>query len=339
MELALYCPVYGYYEKEKDTVGRRGDFITSVSVGNLFGQLLAFQFGEWLREAGAAGPEARIVEAGAHAGQLGSDIMAWLRERRPELYNGLEYVIVEPSSRRREWQRHRLDGFGNKIRWVARLEELAGSGVQGIIFSNELLDALPVYRLAWDAKNRRWFEWGVALKDGGLAWAKIQPPTSGLRPPMLADGWLEILPDGFTFDICPGAEHWWREAAGILRCGKLVTIDYGLAAEEFFRPERKEGTLRAYARQHLSKDLLANPGNQDLTAHVNFTALQAAGESSGLRSEPLETQGKFLTRIAERIWKHETDFGAWTPAHTRQFQTLTHPEHLGRAFRVLIQSR
>src|ERR1019366_813007 len=149
---------------------------------------------------------------------------------------------------------------------------------------------------------------------------------------------LAALPDGYTIETCPAAEDWWREAAGILERGKLMTIDYGLIADELILPSRPRGTLRAYFRHHAGDDLLANVGEQDLTAHVNFSAIQAAGESVGLKTESLQTQSQFLTRILEKASK-DNSLGEWTPAQARQFQTLTHPEHLGRAFRVLVQSR
>ncbi len=362
MELVLYCPVCGYYEKEKDTVGRRGDFFTSVSVGTVFGELLAFQFAEWLGEPRRArgdgcavpGPggqargkkgEGRIVEAGAHDGKLAGDILSWFCERRPELYHKLEYVIVEPSSRRQEWQKQMLHECGDKVRWVAALEELAGEGVCGIIFCNELLDAMPFHRLGWDAVRRKWFEWGVAIAQGEFVWVKMELAEAGGqklevgRRRSVSEDLLAILPDGFTTEICPAAENWWREAAEVLRVGKLLAIDYGLTAEEFFAPERKEGTLRAYSRHHPSRDVLADPGEQDITAHVNFTAIQAAGEAAGLRTEPFVTQEKFLAQIAEQISRRGSGFGEWTPARARQFQTLTHPDHLGRRFGVFVQSR
>ena len=150
---------------------------------------------------------------------------------------------------------------------------------------------------------------------------------------------LEVLPDGFTVEVSPAAERWWREAASVLECGRLVTIDYGLTADEFIVPERKEGTARAYSHHQASRDVLADPGEQDITAHVNFTAIQTAGESAGLRTDAFVTQAQFLTGIAARAWKDGASLGAWTPERTRQFQTLTHPEHLGQSFRVLVQSR
>ena len=147
-----------------------------------------------------------------------------------------------------------------------------------------------------------------------------------------------MLPDGYTIETCPAAESWWREAANILGHGKLLTIDYGFAADELFSPSRMHGTLRAYYRHHASDDPLANVGEQDLTAHVNFSAIRAAGESAGLKTETFSTQSQFLTRIFGKASKDDF-FGKWNTNRTRQFQTLTHPEHLGRAFRVLVQSR
>jgi len=342
MELALYCPEFGYYETQKDNVGRSGDFITSVSTGGLFGQLLAFQFAGWLEELRIADCGLRIVEAGAHDGRLAADILNWLQLNRPELFARLEYGILEPSVRRQDWQRETLKPFAPRVRWFTSFENLSlvtrHSSLAGIIFSNELLDAFPVHRHGWDAKNKSWFEWGVVFEDNRFIWARVpenlQPSTFNLQP----SGLESVLPDGYTIETSPAAESWWRAAAGVLERGKLVAVDYGFTGDEQFSPSRNNGTLRAYFRHHVSDDLLANVGEQDLTAHVNFSAIQKAGEEVGLKTELFSTQTKFLTRILEKTLADKT-FGEWTTARTRQFQTLTHPEHLGRAFQVLVQSK
>ena len=359
MELALYCPKHGYYEAKKDNPGRRGDFYTSVGVGELFGQLLAFQFAEWLETLNPQPSTLNLVEAGAHDGQLARDILTWLQLNRPGLFDRVEYRVIEPSPCRQEWQKKTLEQYSSHVRWFAGFQSLLQERtchsspatrhppLRGVIFSNELLDAMPVHRFGWDAQNKKWFEWGVAVDGKKFAWARI-PDTlasrSGERagargafenlPPEL----LAALPDGYTIETCPAAEDWWREAAGILERGKLMTIDYGLTADELILPSRPRGTLRAYFRHHAGDDLLANVGEQDLTAHVNFSAIQAAGESVGLKTESLQTQSQFLTRILGKA-SQDNSLGEWTPAQARQFQTLTHPEHLGRAFRVLVQSR
>ncbi len=355
MELALYCPLCGYYEQEADKVGRRGDYFTSVSVGCLFGELLAFQFADWLDalRVRAINDQSRafhIIEAGAHDGRLAKDILGWFEAQRPELLDKLEYWIIEPSMRRRGWQQGTLVDYATRVRWFDDATSVfAFNGpVTGIVFSNELLDALPVRRLGWDARARGWFEWGITLDGDRYAWARLcEAETSskaiadlmaevGLHPsPEL----LAALPDEFTIEVCPTATKWWRDAARLLGHGKLVTFDYGLETDEVFAPHRRNGTLRAYRQHRVSNDALACAGEQDLTAHVNFTALRSAGEGVGLITESLTTQGQFLVNVAEKAWRDPAKFGEWTPERLRQFKTLTHPEHLGCAFRVLTQSR
>jgi len=221
MELALYCPNLGYYETKADSVGRRGDFYTSISVGELFGQMLAFQFAEWLEGLNTSKPQ--IIEAGAHDGQLAKDILAWLQSNRPSLFEKLEYIIIEPSPLRQQWQSETLKDF--KVR---RLSEFGSSiGFNGVIFSNELLDAFPVRRLGWHTLEKKWFEWGVATNGDQFNWTKIQAKPSDLPsailnlPPSL----LEVLPDEYTIEISPAAETWWRAAANNLNSGQLLTFD------------------------------------------------------------------------------------------------------------------
>ncbi len=393
MELALYCPVYGYYEKEGDTVGRRGDFYTSVSVGRLFGELLALQFTRWLREMeepseqrtlkprvsidpSQIGPTAesavgslslpkkwQLVEAGAHKGELARDILSWLQEYEPGLARSVDYLIIEPSERRQDWQRQRLAEFASRVRWVRNLQECAavaadlngvpshGPAVRGVIFSNELLDAMPVHRLGWDPDKARWFEWGVSFSHDRFQWTPLVENRSLGRSdlPEHLDPYSVLgqspsaefsrgLPRGFTIEICPEASQWWAQAAAILQWGTILTLDYGFEDEEWLSPARPEGTLRAYYHHQLSPDVLSNPGEQDLTAHVNFSALRRAGESAGLKTQGLHSQEQFLTRIATAALRGDAGFGEWTAERTRQFQTLTHPNHLGRSFRVLAQS-
>ncbi len=341
MELALYCPETGYYERNQDNVGRRGDFITSVSSGEMFGQLLAFQFAAWLDELEQfkiKNSKLKIVEAGAHDGKLAADILHWLQIHRPKLFSELEYVLLEPSATRQQWQRKKLQEFPNVV-WFETFENLKlktnNSKLHGVFFSNELLDAFPVHRFSWDAKEKNWFELGVALNGENFIWTRSAGgPPAVLLPPSL----LEVLPDGYTIETSPAAENWWREAAQFLTHGKLLAIDYGFTEAEMISPSRTNGTLRAYAQHRISDDLLANPGEQDLTAHVNFTAIQNTGENVGLRTEFFRSQSQFLTRILGAAVK-ENVFASLDAKQARQFQTLTHPDHLGRAFRVLVQSR
>ncbi|MGH8023099.1 MAG: SAM-dependent methyltransferase, partial [Limisphaerales bacterium] len=300
--------------------------------------LLAFQFSEWLEELKTPAGDLVIVESGAHGGQLAHDILTWLGPTRPALFDRLQYRIVEPSVRRRDWQRASLASFGGKVQWFEDFGACATSGVTGIIFSNELLDSFPVRRLGWDARSKKWFEWGVAASGEKFVWAKIELNDDPIPPASAPPALLEALPDNFTTEICPAATSWWRVAASGLKRGKLMTIDYGLEADDFFTPSRANGTLRAFYRHHFADNVLANAGEQDLTAQVHFSEIQHAGEEVGLQTEFFSSQAKFLTGILEKTLKDKS-FGAWTSARGRQFQTLTHPDHLGRAFRVLVQSK
>ncbi|MGD1083823.1 MAG: SAM-dependent methyltransferase [Verrucomicrobiota bacterium] len=339
MDLALYSPGCGYYQRPRP-IGRRGDFFTSVSVGPLFGELLALQFSRWLAQITPPPPPAKlqIVEAGAHNGQLARDILGWLRVSRPEL--ALDYCLVEPSPMRRSWQEKTLARHFPNVQWAADIGQLAPRRVTGVIFSNELLDAMPVHRLCWDAAGQTWLECRVNLRGEDFVW-QTAPPPPALAPflPEVPPEVALVLPDGFAVEVSPPALHWWTRAAECLQCGWLLTLDYGFDADEWLRPERAGGTLRAYQRHRLSGNVLAQPGQQDITAHVNFSAVRQAGERAGLRTEFLVRQSNFLTEIFQRSREVGSGLEEWTPSRVRQFQTLTHPEHLGHRFRALLQSR
>jgi len=308
-------------------------------------------------------------------------MLEWFQRQRPELLDRLEYWIVEPSALRRQWQQETLTAFSRNVHWARQFSELAGDPAAElksyqIIFANELLDAMPVHRLGWDAARKVWFEWGVTMQEQQFAWTRMAlegfsgeagllKPASQARPPaqilkqlierLIAEDsprtatgddltasaarLLEVLPEGFTIELSPAAEAWWRTAAATLQSGKLVAIDYGYDLDEFIRPHRAAGTLRTYRRHQPGGSLLDTPGSQDITADVNFSLIQNAAESLGLNTDCLVSQARFLTGIVGRVWNIEEVFGAWTPQDTRQFQTLTHPDHLGRAFKVLVQSR
>lgn len=338
MEIALYCPKIGYYERSGGRIGQGGDYFTNVSVGSLFGQLLAFQFAEWLGAYRDA--QIQLVETGAHDGRLAADILGSLQRQQAEVLRRLEYWVIEPSEERQKWQRRRLEEFAGNVRWFTDVKNVPP--VHGVIFSNELLDAMPVRRFGWNAREEKWFEWGVTVAGEEFVWTRLARNTDEVWNDFAENGihithQLEaVLPDGFTVEWSPAAAKWWHNAATTLKHGKLITFDYGFLAEEFVAPERLNGTLRAYSDHRVHESLLLNPGEQDITAHVNFTQLQMEGERAGLRTESFESQRVFLTRIAERMWKGQERL---RPEQLRQFQTLTHPEHLGERFRVLVQGR
>lgn len=355
MDLALYHPDYGYYEQCR--IGRAGDFFTSVSAGGLFGELLAGQFLDWSRERQPSGAPERwvLLEAGAHDGRLALDIL-WHLNRQNALDN-TEYWILEPSERRKAVQQATLAAFRGHVRWFDGWESLPQEGVTGVIFSNELLDAFSVHRLGWDAKAGKWFEWGVGIEGADCRWMRC-PDSEGqaldlarnyLRFSGLIDwnaadaesdlnlnSFSAILPDGFILEVCPSAWQWWEIASEALKSGYLMTFDYGFDVQELISPLRASGTLRAYHKHHLSDDLLARPGEQDLTASINFTMLQVIAEKIGLRLAMKGTQNLFLSQLVSRALKNGGAPAAWDPHRLRQFHTLTHPDHLGEALKVIV---
>lgn len=341
MKLALYAPGLGYYERSPERVGIQGDFYTSVRVGALLGELIGHYFSCLVKD---IDEPPVLVEAGAHDGQLAFDILTYLETWQPHIRPTV--WLIEPSSARRQWQAQTLSRFGGTIRWVPDLDQLERefpTGFSGLFYANELLDAFPVHRLNWHREKTTWLAMGVAASPAGFRWEKLSDGIAEIDagdlptvPPALA----EVLPDGFITEICPAATQWWRQAASCLKRGRMVTFDYGLDSLEFLAPQRREGTLRAYAHHRISGAILDDPGGQDITAHVHFTELQEAGEEARLQTHYSGTQRQWLTlRMEETLPGGGKLFPEWNAARVRQFQTLTHPEHLGRHFRVLEQGR
>ena len=334
MELALYHPEWGYYERETSRIGCKGDFITSVSVGEAFGQLLASRFSKWLGD--IDGP-VRLVEAGAHDGTLAHDILAWLAEYRQSLFLRLKYTIIEPSKKRRDWQINRLAAFNSQVEWFDSMRDVPK--VRGVIFSNELLDAFPLHRISWSQSKRDWIEWGVSCRGEEFYWMAMESNISAWRSmlPSWPDSLLDVLPDRFFTELSPAAIQWWHFAACNLVEGKLVAFDYGHSPDEWPSPNQPKGTVRGYRGHQHVDDILANPGGQDLTAHANFQLIKKAGEEAGLATEQFTSQERFLNMSFADLVQESPQIGK--AIDLRQLQTLTHPAQMGQAFKVLLQSR
>lgn len=361
MEHALYFPQSGYYEKE-DTIGREGDFYTSVSVGSAFGQLLAFQFANWMEPpAQRSNQFLEIVEAGSHTGQLAHDILSALQQSHPTIYSQTRYWVVEPSEKRSVSQRETLRKFDSVTRWVADLSQLGtqdGFSKDGfkIIFSNELLDSMPVHLLRWKSELQQWVELGVDWVDDQFVWKEL-PGVEEMLPrrvsrrirskhlsrairemlePLDAAALMKIIPEGFMLEIPVAANQWWHDAGTLVGKGKLIAFDYGFGGE-VLRPGYPNGTLRGFHRHHPVENILNRPGEIDITSHVNFSALIRTGEKAGFNTEVFTSQELFLGRVAAN--RIAAGFRDWDRSEKRQFLTLVHPEHLGTSFKVLIQSK
>ncbi len=329
MAAALYDPALGYYARQSRQVGRAGDFFTSVSVGPLFGTLLARRF---LREWHDRGRPAnwRIIECGAHDGKLAADVLATIRTTEPQAFAALDYAIPEPLPTLQNAQRTSLQHFENRVRFLTHPQELAAHPLPGIAFGNELLDALPFHVVQWH--HGAWLECKVALTpDGRFIWqttAIDNPALTELLAPLGMD-----FPDGYRTEIRTGYPRFLDPLVHALDCGLMLWIDYGYARPEYYHPDRRTGTLRTFSQHHAGEDPLAAPGESDITAHVDFTAVAKAAMTLGGHPVAFQTQGDWLVANS-RDWLLEHEGDARSPA-LRQFQTLTHPAHLGGRFHVL----
>ena len=328
MERALYDPGQGYYASGRAAIGRRGDFITSVSVGPLFGRLLATQFEEmWERLERPARFE--MVEQGANTGDFAHDVLS-AAQSRPEFFAALQYSIIEPFAPNAMRQRERLSQFGVQVTWHTSLEALPP--FTGVHFSNELLDAFPVHRVVF--RNGEWNEQYVTADLGNLRWTEGPLSHPGLS------AFLAHLPqvEGYATEINLEAPAWLEAAARRLERGYLLIADYGFVRSDYYLAERTGGTLACYYQHHRGDDPLAHPGEQDLTAHVEFTTLAEQAERVGLTLAGFTDQHHFLAALGRQIFPDITDPGQLTSERRKEmraFATLIHPTLMGRAFQFL----
>lgn len=332
MAEALYHPDFGYYARETRQVGRGGDFYTSVSVGPLFGRLLARRLLQWWENAGS--PEKwRLIESGAHDGTLAADILTELQSLSPTAFAALEYAIPEPLPRLQAAQRETLAAFP-AVRFLASPAALAENPLPGIAFGNELLDALPFHVIEW--RDGQWHECLVALENDRFVWQLDPAPLSAALQDALAD-LPGPFPEGYRTEVRTCFAGFFQPLLNSLTSGLLIWPDYGYERDDYYHPDRTTGTLRTFSKHRAAEDPLAAPGEMDITAHVDFTAAARAAESLGCRPSPLRTQSTWLTALA-REWllaqEGQPDF-----AGLRQFQTLTHPGHLGTRFHILELSK
>lgn len=328
MERALYDPEHGYYAAGRAAIGRGGDFFTNVSVGPLFGQLLAAQCEEVWQRLGC--PERfTIVEQGAFRGDFARDALSHLRSHFPRLHERTSYVIVEPFQRARDTQQESLATLGGRIGWVQSIDEL--QPFTGVHFSNELIDAFPVHLVKRTGTG--WVERHVATATEET-FTFVDAPLS--RPELRAHlAALPPVPDGYCTEVNLDALEWIDALAAKLERGVILAIDYGFPHAEYYRPERTEGTLSAYAAHRRERDPLTRPGAIDLTAHVDFTSLAGRAVARGCELLGFTDQHHFIVGLSRL---HFGDSEPTTPAaqkELRALQTLMHPALMGRSFKAI----
>lgn len=322
MELALYHPEFGYYASGKARIGRGGDFYTNVSVGPVFGRVMADQFLEMWQNLGRPAPFT-IVEQGANDGTLAEDILATLPPECPA-----EYHFVEPVASLREAQRAKLAAGGRAAFWHDSVESLPH--FIGVHFSNELVDALPFHLMR--STGAGWEELYVVGENGSPAFHPAAPSIDTAA--------LPERPSGYLAELRPAGGDWLRALASKLRCGYILIADYGFPAADLYAPHRTEGTFSCYRSHQRDAKPLENPGQKDITAHVNFTALAEVASEAGLQWEGFADQHHFFVGAAQPLLQSLSGPpDAAKQKQLRALQALLHPETMGTQFHYLGHSK
>lgn len=331
MDLALHAPGLGYYAAGARKFGADGDFITAPELTPAFAQTLATQVIQIMR---ASAPQ--VLEVGAGSGRLALDLLRELeaRDALPERYG-----ILELSADLRERQRQTVAAHAPHL--LPRITWLDGlpATFSGIVLANELLDAMPVHLVRWRADGID--ERGVTLAaDGRFVW-QDRPAAGALQAHAQRLAGEVSPPAGYLSEIGPAAAAWTASWADILVCGALLLFDYGFPRREYYHPQRSEGTLMCHYRHHAHSDPFFLPGLQDITAHVDFTAIAEAGTEAGLDFLGYTTQATFLlncglTGILARTPPDEPR--AYLPL-TNAVNTLISPAEMGELFKVIALGR
>ncbi len=338
MGLCLYHPDYGYYMQGRGRTGIQGDYFTSPDLHPIFARLIARQAAEMWE---ILGRPARFTwaEMGAGRGWFALDFVRWVRSARPDFSAALDYVAIEPGPRPRARVLERL-AHGHveaQVRVLASLEELEPA--TGCFFSNELVDAFPVSIVTRVGGHLK--ELYVTVEGERLG-EKLGPISDSAVAAAVAR-YANQLEEGHRVEVNLTAVRWMGSVAEKLPRGFVLTIDYGDLAEYLYTPERVRGTLMAYRGHVASENFFLAPGEQDLTSHVNFSALIDAGRELGLNFTGFTTQERFLMALGE-----ENEFGdLYDPGQTEaeqlqarlRLKRLLYPGGMGSMFKVLVQHR
>ncbi len=333
MDRTLYAPGLGYYAAGTRKFGQAGDFVTAPEISSLFGQAIAQALAEPLRQGGGD-----ILELGPGSGKLAIDILQEL-DRLDALPQ--KYRLLEVSAELRQRQQDALEALpthlSTRVEWIDRLPE----NFEGMVIANEVLDVVPVQLVRFHSGSI--FERGVVVKADGFAW-QDEP-----MPPITRSAWLAPIQPYFSSnaamdyltEVAPSVKGLVRSLGDILKWGALLFIDYGFRRAEYYHPSRTTGTLMCHYRHYTHTDPFFYPGLQDITAHVDFTAVAEAAAESGLELIGYTSQAQFLLQagVTDLLAQHHvSDTGTYLPL-TNQAQRLLSPAEMGELFKVIGFSR
>lgn len=341
MDLVLYHPQYGYYATHPVNIGKQGDFLTSPHWGSDFGELLAEQFLQMWHILQRPN-NFTIVEMGAGQGILAEQILGYLKQKHLDFFQTVEYLIVEKSEVLKVQQKQILQSY--QVRW-SDWDKISHSSITGCFFSNELVDAFPVHKFRIEEREIK--EIYVSSNSQG----KFVEITDKISTPEIAEYFnlvdIDLLSfvdvEGYQSEVNLQALDWIKIVSNKLLKGYLLTIDYGYQAVRYYNPVRKEGTLQCYYQHHRNNDPYWNVGRQDITAHVDFTALEKQGNLSDLETLGFTKQGLFLMALGlgDRLNQLSNNQGFSVEEVFRRreaLHSLIDPIGLGN-FGVLVQSK
>ncbi len=334
MALALYHPEHGYYSSGKEKIGPGGDYYTSPTVHPIFAKLLARQLVQMAEVISTTHDEIVFIEFGAGSGLLAQGILRFVEEQHPILFHRLRYIIIEESPSFRARQRERLLPRYPCVCWENKMPDAC----VGVVFSNELLDAFPVHRL--HIENGVVSEIYVDWEQDRFV-ERLLPASTALLDYVKRVGLL--IDQQYDCEVNLQALDWMHEVGQALCQGFVLTIDYGYPAELLYHPTRKKGTFLCYHQHTVNENPYQHIGEQDMTSHVDFTALVEIGQRVGLAPLGFTDQTHFLMGlgIAEEM-QGEADKMETSPEAKKHFlamKRLMAPETMGKTFKVLIQGK
>jgi SAM-dependent MidA family methyltransferase len=339
MQIALYDEREGYYaRRDLERWGRAGDYRTAPERSPLFAATFARYFAGLYEELGAP-HELTIFEAGAGAGHVAQGVLETLRRDDPHIFAATRYVIDESSADGRERARQRLREFADCVEYQI-LSEINEPVEAGIVFANEVLDALPVHRVVM--REGKLFEFYVGLdEEENFIWLEREPSTPRLA--LYFERSSVELAEGQIAEVNFGVEEWMKRAAPVFKRGALVIVDYGAEANDLYSaPHRRAGTLRAF-QHHRFADVLARPGEQDLTTTVDWTNVKRIGEELGLETVSFERQDEFLLRAGLLDQLERMTAAAQSEADAlilrSSVRELILPGGMSESFQVLVQKK
>ncbi|MCS4278349.1 MULTISPECIES: SAM-dependent methyltransferase [Stenotrophomonas] len=334
MELSLYAPGWGYYSAGASKFGAAGDFTTSPEIGALFAATLANAIAPVMQQ---LGPEARFMEVGGGSGAFAEVLLKRMLEldALPE-----RYAILEPSADLRERQRERLEKalIPPVFALVEWLDRPFDDDWDGMVFANEVIDALPTPRFL--ARDGMVYEETVELDAQGAFVRGAQPADAMLTAAVRHVERYREQPfaDGYRSELLPQLPYWIQAIAGGLKRGAMLFVDYGYPRNEYYQDDRDDGTVRAFYRHHVHNDLYRWPGLQDLTASVDFTALAESGTGAGFELAGYCTQASFLLGNGLDTLLEKADARTDEIGRVRlrdQVKKLTLPTEMGERFQVM----